>query len=153
MGMLDNLSPLWVENQYNLWKSEPEKLSEEWRAFFTGFDLGCTKEAPSGVALTTEDALKHSAVQSLIYRYRDVGHLLACTDPLSPCLIEHPLYHGSKPGNQARLVHRSQPPCQRQDVIQSHSGSVYREFLLGLHAGSTRGKGLDRNGSDSEGTE
>jgi 2-oxoglutarate dehydrogenase E1 component len=27
----------------------------------------------------------------LIYRYRSIGHLLACTDPLSPCLLEHPL--------------------------------------------------------------
>jgi 2-oxoglutarate dehydrogenase E1 component len=90
MGMLDNLTPLWIENQYNIWKREPEKLSDEWRAFFAGFDLGCTKEAPAGPALTTEDALKHSAVQSLIYRYRDIGHLLACTDPLSPCRIDHP---------------------------------------------------------------
>ena len=91
MGMLDNLSPAWIENQYNIWKTEPEQLSEEWRAFFSGFDLGSVKEAPGGAALTTDDALKHSAVQSLIYRYRDIGHLLACTDPLSPCRIEHPL--------------------------------------------------------------
>jgi 2-oxoglutarate dehydrogenase E1 component len=27
----------------------------------------------------------------MIYRYRDLGHLLACTDPLSPCPISHPL--------------------------------------------------------------
>jgi len=91
MGMLDNLSPVWIENQYNIWKSEPEQLSEQWRAFFTGFELGFTREAPIGAALTADDALKHSAVQSLIYRYRDIGHLLACTDPLSPCRMEHPL--------------------------------------------------------------
>lgn len=36
-------------------------------------------------------ALKQSAVYSLVYRYRDIGHLLACTDPLSPCKIDHPL--------------------------------------------------------------
>src|SRR6185369_5301456 len=88
MGMLDNLSPLWIENQYNIWKSEPGTLSEEWRAFFAGFDLGCSQLAPAGAALTTDEALKHSAVQSLIYRYRDIGHLLACTDPLSPCRME-----------------------------------------------------------------
>ena len=29
--------------------------------------------------------LRQSGVQSLIYRYRDLGHLLACTDPLNPC--------------------------------------------------------------------
>jgi len=91
MGMLDNLSPLWIENQYKIWKSAPEQLSEQWRAFFVGFELGYSREATTGAALTTEDALKHSAVQSLIYRYRDLGHLLACTDPLSPCRIEHPI--------------------------------------------------------------
>ena len=91
MGVLDNLSPLWIENQYLVWKNEPEALSEEWRAFFSGFDLGVVREAPGGAELSTEEALKHSAVQSLIYRYRDIGHLLACTDPLSPCKMEHEL--------------------------------------------------------------
>ncbi|HJV67015.1 MAG TPA: 2-oxoglutarate dehydrogenase E1 component [Geomonas sp.] len=90
MGMADNLSPLWIENQYRIWKSNPHELSDEWRAFFTGFELAGAPSA-AGVPLSTEEALKHSAVQSLIYRYRDIGHLLACTDPLSPCLLEHPL--------------------------------------------------------------
>jgi len=92
MGMLDNVSPLWIENQFTLFKSEPEKLSDEWRAFFTGFELGgAAGELSAAPALAPEDALKQSAVQSLIYRYRDIGHLLACTDPLSPCCMEHPL--------------------------------------------------------------
>jgi 2-oxoglutarate dehydrogenase E1 component len=91
MGLLDNVSPLWIENQFTLWKSDPEKLSDQWRAFFAGFELGSSAEgAPVPAALATEDALKHSAVQSLIYRYRDLGHLLACTDPLSPCKMDHP---------------------------------------------------------------
>ena len=91
MGMLDNLSPVWIEHQYNLWKSEPDSFTDEWRAFFTGFDLGAAKEGPAGAELTAEEALKHSGVQSLIYRYRDLGHLLACTDPLSACRMDHPL--------------------------------------------------------------
>jgi 2-oxoglutarate dehydrogenase E1 component len=90
MGLLDNVSPLWIENQFTLWKNEPEKISEDWRAFFTGFELGGAG-APGAAALAPDDALKHSAVQSLIYRYRDIGHLLACTDPLSPCKMDHPL--------------------------------------------------------------
>jgi 2-oxoglutarate dehydrogenase E1 component len=94
MGMLDNLSPLWIENQYEIWKRDPDQLSGEWRAFFTGFELAGTPAAgtqAAGAPPATEDLLKHSAVQSLIYRYRDIGHLLACTDPLSPCTLEHPL--------------------------------------------------------------
>ena len=92
MGLLDNVSPLWIENQFTLWKREPEHLSDEWCAFFAGFELGSSAEgAPGSGPLPPEDALKQSAVQSLIYRYRDIGHLLACTDPLSPCKMEHPL--------------------------------------------------------------
>ena len=91
MGLLDNVSPRWIENQFTLWKSDPSQFSDEWRAFFAGFELGTSGEgAPGATGLAAEDALKHSAVQSLIYRYRDLGHLLACTDPLSPCKMEHP---------------------------------------------------------------
>lgn len=32
-----------------------------------------------------------SRVESLIYRYRDLGHLMVCMDPLSSCPTDHPL--------------------------------------------------------------
>jgi 2-oxoglutarate dehydrogenase E1 component len=85
--MLDNIDPAWIEQQYLLWQAAPEQVTAEWRTFFEGFALGMV--SPS----TTEPAyfLKQSAVQSLIYRYRDIGHLLACTDPLSSCKISHQL--------------------------------------------------------------
>ncbi|HEY5975213.1 MAG TPA: 2-oxoglutarate dehydrogenase E1 component [Geobacteraceae bacterium] len=90
MGFIDNLSPQWLEEQYQRWQTDPGQVSAEWQAFFTGFELGQTAPAPlGGEALAT--ALKQSAIQSLIYRYRDIGHLLACTDPLSPCILSHPL--------------------------------------------------------------
>jgi len=90
MGMLENVSPAWLENQYRLWKSAPESVSEDWRLFFAGFELGAVSPAPAA-GVSREEARKNSAVQSLIYRYRDIGHLVACTDPLSPCTLEHPL--------------------------------------------------------------
>ena len=140
MGMLDNLSPLWVENQYNIWKSEPEQLSAEWRAFFTGFDLGCTSKALAGTPLTADEALKHSAVQSLIYRYRDIGHLLACTDPLSPCQIEHPLLSLSAFGldnsdlektfHTRRFMKQSAALKEIVQVLRStYCGSIGVEFM------------------------
>ena len=59
--------------------------------------------------LDPELALKQSAVQSLIYRYRDIGHLLACIDPLSPCKIDHPLLSlaafGLEPADLDRTFH------------------------------------------------
>ena len=87
MGFIHNVSPEWIEELYHLWLKSPEQVDAEWRDFFAGFELG----RESAECLAPEWALKQSAVQSLIHRYRDVGHLLACTDPLSPCRIDHPL--------------------------------------------------------------
>jgi 2-oxoglutarate dehydrogenase E1 component len=90
MSFSGNISPQWLEAQYQLWRETPENLDEEWRAFFCGFALG-EGALPGETCLDPETALRHSAVQSLIHRYRDIGHLLACTDPLSPCKVDHPL--------------------------------------------------------------
>jgi 2-oxoglutarate dehydrogenase E1 component len=93
MAFETNISPQWIEAQYLLWRRDPERVSREWQSFFQGFELG--REAPvpeaGAVCLTPEMAAKQSAVDALIYRYREMGHLLACTDPLSPCPTEHPL--------------------------------------------------------------
>ncbi|NJC87229.1 MAG: 2-oxoglutarate dehydrogenase E1 component [Desulfuromonas sp.] len=77
MAIAGNVSPQWLEEQYRLWRAEPERLSADWRAFFEGFDLA--RERPG---VDCELALKTSAVDSLIYRYRDLGHLQAWTNPL-----------------------------------------------------------------------
>ncbi|WP_243373225.1 2-oxoglutarate dehydrogenase E1 component [Geotalea sp. SG265] len=82
-----NFSPEWIEEQYLIWKEHPERIPADLQAFFRGFELGSGGEGK----IDQRFALKQSAVQSLIYRYRDICHLLACTDPLSPCQIDHPL--------------------------------------------------------------
>jgi 2-oxoglutarate dehydrogenase E1 component len=90
MSFIDNVSPEWLEAQYLLWEQSPEQMTPEWRAFFEGISVGM--EMPSGKeCMEPELARKQSGVQSLIHRYRDIGHLLACTDPLSPCKTSHPL--------------------------------------------------------------
>ena len=138
MGILENLSPDWIENQYLIWKREPEKLSAEWRAFFTGFDLGYAKEAPTGA--TAEEMLKNSGVQSLIYRYRDIGHFLACTDPLSPCKIEHPLLSlsafGLDPSDLDKTFHTRRfmkDSATLREILQvlrsTYCGSLGVEFM------------------------
>jgi len=35
--------------------------------------------------------LRQARVEQLIHRYRDVGHLLSCLDPLAACSMDHPL--------------------------------------------------------------
>ena len=84
MSISGNVSPQWLEAQYQLWKSEPGQVSPDWQAFFEGFALA--RQAPT---TDRELAAKNSAVDSLIYRYRDLGHLQADIDPLSPDHTSH----------------------------------------------------------------
>jgi 2-oxoglutarate dehydrogenase E1 component len=90
-SFIANVSEEWVDSLYHSWQQEPDSVPEEWRIFFSGFELASNGGLQTGVALDESAAIKQSAVQSLIYRYRNLGHLLACTDPLSPCQLDHPM--------------------------------------------------------------
>jgi 2-oxoglutarate dehydrogenase E1 component len=84
MGTIDNVSPQWIENQYQLYKEDPQQVPEEWQSFFKGFDIGVENRD-----LAAPDH-KPAGVQSMIRRYRDIGHIYACVDPLTPCELDHP---------------------------------------------------------------
>lgn len=90
-NFLSNVSEEWLESLYDTWCQDTGSVPQEWQSFFSGFELGITDIGRPVSGLDEQQALKLSAVQSLIYRYRSVGHLLACTDPLSPCYLDHPL--------------------------------------------------------------
>jgi 2-oxoglutarate dehydrogenase E1 component len=77
----------YVEEQYRQWQRDPASLSDEWRLFFTGFDLACS---PTG-EVASERAADQSKVASLIFAYRNLGHLIADLDPLGDNLETHPL--------------------------------------------------------------
>lgn len=88
-----NQSPDWLEYIYEQWQHNPKSVTSDWQNFFAGFALG-NEVSSSHEDLSLHDeshSIKLSGIQSLIYRYRSIGHLQACTDPLSPCLLEHPL--------------------------------------------------------------
>jgi 2-oxoglutarate dehydrogenase E1 component len=72
---------------YEQWQQDPSSLSEEWRLFFSGFDLAAR---PSG-AVASERAADQSKVVSIIFAYRNLGHLIADLDPLGDNLESHPL--------------------------------------------------------------
>jgi 2-oxoglutarate dehydrogenase E1 component len=91
MSFLDSVSPQWIEEQYLLWKKSPHLIPLEWTYFFSGLEIGSSVSAPEVAASIPEASRTISAVQALIHRHRDIGHLLACTDPLTPCEREHPL--------------------------------------------------------------
>ncbi|MEI7818454.1 MAG: 2-oxoglutarate dehydrogenase E1 component, partial [Desulfuromonadales bacterium] len=76
---------------YRDWQRSADSVPEDWQIFFSGFGLGLENTVVSNKSVDEQAALKLSGVQSLLYRYRSLGHLLACTDPLSPCQLFHPL--------------------------------------------------------------
>ncbi len=87
MTINGNASPAWLESQHKLWQENPDAVPDDLRSFFNGFELARQTAAPvQNIDLTQ----KQSAVDSLIYRYRDIGHMQACTDPLSSCPPPHP---------------------------------------------------------------
>lgn len=88
-------SPQYIDAQYKSWKQDPESVTEDWRFFFKGFELGLAEKPGSDrddcEPCDTESVRKQSKVEALVYRYRDIGHLLSCLDPLAACPTEHPL--------------------------------------------------------------
>ena len=91
LGFLAGMPEAMIEELYERWLGG-EELAADWQRFFAAYQLGMeTGGTDAACCHNPSMALKHSGVQSLIYRYRDLGHLLACTDPLSPCPVSHPL--------------------------------------------------------------
>ncbi|MBV5338590.1 MAG: 2-oxoglutarate dehydrogenase E1 component [Deltaproteobacteria bacterium] len=90
-SFLAAMSGEYIDALYKQWQRSADSVPEEWRLFFTGFEFGSDRTNCDDNNFDEKAALKLSGVQSLLYRYRSLGHLLACTDPLSPCKLFHPL--------------------------------------------------------------
>ena len=91
MALTEAWNTDYIDGQYRLWKTDPERVSSDWRFFFEGFELAATGSPMERVSPDAAPALRQARVESLIYRYRDIGHLLACMDPLAECPVDHPL--------------------------------------------------------------
>jgi 2-oxoglutarate dehydrogenase E1 component len=88
----------YVDAMYEQWSSDPNSVDPQWRQFFAGFELGYRTTAAEAVmgapgapgvpqlpapgAAPPSAQSKQSAVEELIYQYRDVGHFAADLDPL-----------------------------------------------------------------------
>lgn len=83
MSIAHNVSTEWLEAQYQLYLEDPSRVPEEWRSFFMGFEF-------AGLQGGARSDSKPAAVQALIRRYRELGHMYACVDPLTPCSLDHP---------------------------------------------------------------
>ena len=79
-----------IDAQYRQWKKAPDSVTRDWQYFFKGFEVG-HGGGGAGMAVAEPDhSFLQANVQALVYRYRDIGHLLACMDPLAQCPTEHP---------------------------------------------------------------
>jgi 2-oxoglutarate dehydrogenase E1 component len=80
-----------IEDQFARWQADPAGVGEDWRLFFEGFALGAAGRVPSLGAADGGQALGQARVHEIVRRYRDIGHLMACLDPLEACPVDHPL--------------------------------------------------------------
>ena len=80
-----------IDSEYQKWKSDPETVSREWRIFFEGFELAAGPQQAGAGFCDKKELFRQCSVQELIYRYRDLGHILTCLDPLDRCDSSHTL--------------------------------------------------------------
>ncbi|HAD14468.1 MAG TPA: 2-oxoglutarate dehydrogenase E1 component [Saprospirales bacterium] len=81
-----NAHPQYIESMYRNWQADPTSVTEDWQAFFRGFDFAVlngagTTSGPDS-SLSAEEIRKEFAVVNLIYGYRDRGHTLSTTNPI-----------------------------------------------------------------------
>ncbi len=99
MDITETLNADYIDAQYQLWKTDPKSVTRDWQFFFEGFELASSGEHSEAVCAWDEDqALRQSKVEALKYRYRDLGHLMSCLDPLAACPMSHPFLELSSVG-------------------------------------------------------
>lgn len=91
MKIPETLNADFIEAQYRAWKSEPGSVTRDWRFFFEGFEMADGHPRFDTQVCDEDQMLRQSRVDALLRRYRDIGHLLACLDPLAACPTDHPL--------------------------------------------------------------
>ncbi len=91
MNLSETLSKEYIESQYKQWKADANSVSRDWRFFFEGFEMAAGADRKAVVVYDEKQVFKQVRVEALIRRYREIGHLLACFDPLTPCPTDHPL--------------------------------------------------------------
>lgn len=89
MELSEAVNAGFLEEQYRRWTDDEHSVPREWQLFFQGVRFA--EGLPSSAGSEPEQMLGQARVESLKYRYRDLGHLLACMDPLGACPTEHPL--------------------------------------------------------------
>src|SRR5207237_8500501 len=82
-----------IEENYRLWRKDPETVDSGWSAFFEGFELG-ELHLRNGAAIAGEAAAETSLqtrVDGLVYAYRSLGDTIDMLDPLAKKRPQNPL--------------------------------------------------------------
>lgn len=130
------LSADYFDHLYQLWREDPRQLASCWRDFFSRPET----ETAGGPSAPSLSAGKEAAVQTLIDRYRETGHHLAHTDPLTAQPPSDPLLSpaafGLEKADLERLFHprnflrREIPLREVLAVLRStYCGSIGVEFM------------------------
>jgi len=141
-GAMDSLATLngaFIEEQFTLWKKDPAGVSPDWRFFFEGFELGFAGRLDGFESGDGDLALRQARVHALVYRFREIGHLLACLDPLEACPIDHPLLSLETVGLTAEDLERS-------FIVPDGPANVrapLREILAGFRETYSRSIGVE----------
>jgi 2-oxoglutarate dehydrogenase E1 component len=83
-----------IDQNYEIWLTDPSSLDSDWAAFFEGFNLALTSGTDVAQAEGSDiksvspsnadsDATKQARVIGLIYAYRSIGHTIAEFNPLN----------------------------------------------------------------------
>ena len=76
----------YLDELYEIWKLDPDRVGSDWNLFFQGFELAmCPQSCTAG-----EQADAQSRLNSLIYAFRNQGYLIADLDPLGQSPRSHP---------------------------------------------------------------
>jgi 2-oxoglutarate dehydrogenase E1 component len=128
-----------IDEQYQRWKADPNSVSSDWRFFFTGFELASTREREAVVVCDEEQVRRQSRVESLVHRYRDLGHLLACLDPLGACPTDHPLLN-------VKALNLTEDDLDREfytDLFPESGRGTLREIIRSLRETYCRSIGVE----------
>ena len=91
MDIPEALNKDYIDAQYKIWKADPASVSRDWQFFFEGFEMAGAMERKTADVGDEDHVLRQARVDTLINRYRHMGHFLACLDPLTACPTDHPL--------------------------------------------------------------
>ncbi len=91
MNSFTTLNLDFIEEQYARWTADPASVPPDWRFFFEGFELAASGRLLTAGTADADQVLRQARVHAIVSRYREIGHLLACLDPVEACPTEHPL--------------------------------------------------------------